>query len=535
MKTSLLCAVAPAALLAVFSTVRLDATSLYWDADGTTAGAGTTPSGTWGSDSFWNSDLTGAAGGSFTATTTSTDLLFFSAGPNTATGAYAVAASGTQSAQGITFQNKGAITLSGGTLQVGSGGITTVRTVTATNDRAAVTISANIALQANQTWTADTTLSGSFFTVSGNVTGTGNLTLTQNGNRAFTVSGNVNNTGTLSAAGFNAAGMVVSGNIGSNVTDVKATSAAVLTLSGTNTYSGNTLIGGSNVAAVVRAASDNALSLSTTVILSAGGTSGTASLNLGSGSGSFNVTAAGLSTTGTRLAFNTVTNGSTGTGTATLTINPDGAVAPADSTFAGIIQDGATAKMALTKAGSQMLTLNGANTYTGATRVTGGTLALGSAGAISANSALTVGAGATFDAQALASYAFSTATTTTIGVGATSAGQIKAVGATFTNASLGFDFGSATTLLSSYTVLVSTTETGHFAGVSATGDSISGSFIDAGSGIWTLNSELYTLTFSESAGTLTAIASSVPEPSTYAMLAGAAGLVLAMGSRRRRG
>ncbi|HEY9249635.1 MAG TPA: autotransporter-associated beta strand repeat-containing protein [Rariglobus sp.] len=535
MKTSLLRTVAPAALLAVFSAVRLDATSLYWDADGTTAGAGAVPSGTWGSDGFWNSDATGAAGGSFTSATTSADALYFSAGPNTATGAYAVTVSGTQAAQGITFQNKGAITLGGGTLEIGSGGITTVRTVTANNDRAAVTISSNIVLQANQTWTADTTLSGSFFTVSGNVTGTGNLTLTQNANRAFTVSGNLNHTGTLTSAGFNAGGMVVSGNIGSNVTDVKATSSAVLTLSGTNTYSGNTLIGGSNVAAVVRAGSDSALSASTTVILSAGGTSGTASLNLGNGAGSYNVTAAGLSTTGTRLAFNTVTNGSTGAGTATLTINPDGAAAPADSTFAGIIQDGATAKVALTKAGGHTFTLNGANTYTGATRVTGGTLALGASGSINAGSALTVGAGAIFDAQSLASYAFSTATTTTLGVGATSAGQIKAAEAVFSSASLAFDFGSATTLLSSYTVLISSTETGHFSGVSATGGSISGTFIDAGSGNWALNAGGYTLTFSESAGTLTAVASTIPEPSTYGLLAGAAGLLLVMGSRRRRG
>src|SRR5262245_61874034 len=35
----------------------------YWDANGTTAGAGSAPSGTWGSDSFWNTDSTGGAGG----------------------------------------------------------------------------------------------------------------------------------------------------------------------------------------------------------------------------------------------------------------------------------------------------------------------------------------------------------------------------------------------------------------------------------------------------------------------------------------
>lgn len=527
--------VAAAVLLAAFSTVRLQASLLYWDADGTTTGAGAAPAGTWGTDSFWNSDATGANGGSFTATTTSSDTLYFSAGPNSSTSAYTVTLNGTQAAQGITFQNKGAVTLSGGTLALGSGGFTAVSAVLAANDRASVTISSNISLQANQTWTSNTGASGSAVLVSGNVTGTGNLTLTQNTNRGFTVSGNVNHAGTLSSSGTNPAGITLSGNIGSNVTDVKVTSTAVLKLSGTNTYSGDTLIGGANFTTpLLRVANENALSASTTVILSTAGTSGSATLDLGDGANSYNVTVAGLATTGSNLALNKVTNGSTGTGMATITVNPDGKLTPADSAFGGIIQDGATAKVALTKAGGQTLTLNGANTYTGATRVTGGTLALGAAGSLSASSALTVGAGATFDAQAPASYAFSTATTTTLGVGATSAGQIKAAEAVFSSANLAFDFGSASTLLSSYTVLVSTSETGNFSSITATGTSISGTFVHAGSGNWTLTAGGYSMTFSEGAGTLTAIASAVPEPSTYAVLAGAAGLVLAWGARRRK-
>lgn len=525
------------ASLALFTdpVVRVTAASLYWDANGTTAEAGSVPSGTWGSDSFWNNDATGAAGGAFTATTTAADSLYFSAGPNSATGAYTVNVSGTQAAQGVTFNNKGEITVSGGTLAIGSGGITAPRTVLVSGDRAAVTISANVSLQANQTWLTDGTGSGTL-TVSGNTTGTGHLTLTQSANRAFTVSGNLNYTGSLTTSGGNAAGMTVSGNIGSTVTDVRVTSTAVLRLSGNNAYSGDTLIGGANFTnPVLRVGSDTALAASTAVILSTGGASASATLDLGDGANSFNAAVAGLSTTGSNLTLNKVTNTSTGTGTATLTINPDGKLAPADSTFSGIIQNGTTAKVALTKAGGQKLTLNGANTYTGATRVTGGTLALGAFGSISANSALTVGAGAVFDAQALSSYVFSTATTTTIGVGAASAGQIKAAAATFTNAGLGFDFGATTSLLSSYTVLINTGATGHFASVTATGTRISGSFIDGGAGNWTLNSGGYTLTFNEGSGALTAVLLSIPEPSTYAVLAGAAGLALAACVRRRRG
>lgn len=518
------------------SAVRVTATPLYWDANGTTAGAGATPTGTWGTDVFWNSDTTGGGAGSFTATTTSADTVYFSAGPNTSTTAYTVTVSGTQAAQGLQMQNLGAITLSGGTLNLGAGGIVIPRNVVGSNDQNAVAINSDISLQASQTWSSNMAVSGGTFRVTGNISGTGNLSLQQLSSRLIELSGGVNHVGAIISTGTNTAGVTISGNIGSNVTEVRVTTTAALKLSGTNTYSGNTLIGGANFTnPTLRVASNSALAASTNVIMSVGGTSASATLDLGDGANSYNATVAGLSTTGSNLTLAKVTNGSTGTGTATLTINPDGAAAPADSTFGGILQNGATAKLALTKAGGQTLTLNGANTYTGDTRVTGGTLALGASGSISANSAITVGAGATFDTQALASYTFSAATATTLGVGATSAGQIKAGEAIFNNANLAFDFGSATTLLSSYTVLVSSTETGHFGGVTATGTSISGTFIDGGSGNWTLDSGGYTLTFSESAGTLTAVASSIPEPSAYAALAGVAGLALAGCVRRRRG
>lgn len=187
----------------------------------------------------------------------------------------------------------------------------------------------------------------------------------------------------------------------------------------------------------------------------------------------------------------------------------------------------------ITKFGTGTLTFTAANTYTGATIINEGTLALGASGSIHANSAITVAAGAIFDASARTSYTFSTATTTTIGVGATSAGQIKAAAATFSSADLAFDFGAASTLLSSYAVLeVSGIETGNFDTVIATGTSISGSFVNAGSGNWTLTAGGYDLTFSESLGTLTAV-SSVPEPSTYAAIFGSVALVGAAIRRRR--
>jgi hypothetical protein len=65
----------------------------------------------------------------------------------------------------------------------------------------------------------------------------------------------------------------------------------------------------------------------------------------------------------------------------------------------------------------------------------------------------------------------------------------------------------------------------------AAGDSISGTFLEAGGGEWTLTTGVYTLTFSESLGTLTATA--IPEPSVFTAMAGLAGLAFAANRRRR--
>lgn len=90
---------------------------LYWDSNGNTAGAGATPTGTWGADSFWSTDATGnVATSGWVANSTAV----FSAGTD-ATGSYVVTVSGAQSIAGITFE-EGTVTLGGsGTLNVGTG------------------------------------------------------------------------------------------------------------------------------------------------------------------------------------------------------------------------------------------------------------------------------------------------------------------------------------------------------------------------------------------------------------------------------
>ena len=89
----------------------------YWDSNGTTAGAGATPNGTWGTDNFWNNDVAGGAG-TFTTTTTAADTVTFSAGGD-ATGAYAVSVNGAQAAGKVVFED-GSLTLSGGSLAISS-------------------------------------------------------------------------------------------------------------------------------------------------------------------------------------------------------------------------------------------------------------------------------------------------------------------------------------------------------------------------------------------------------------------------------
>ncbi|MDR6872155.1 autotransporter-associated beta strand protein [Bosea sp. BE125] len=66
------------------------------------------------------------------------------------------------------------------------------------------------------------------------------------------------------------------------------------------------------------------------------------------------------------------------------------------STFSGVIRDG-TGQTSLTKAGGDVLTLSGLNTYTGTTLVDAGTLRAGAAGSFAPNSAFTVATGATLD------------------------------------------------------------------------------------------------------------------------------------------
>ncbi|MEI8038655.1 MAG: hypothetical protein WCJ14_09715, partial [Verrucomicrobiota bacterium] len=169
------------------------ATPLYWDSNGTTAGAGTTPTGTWGTSNFWSTDSTGVAN-AFQTTTTASDDLQLVAGPAPGTSGssnFSVTVSGTQAANKITFLcPTGSPTLTGGTINLGAGGITVPRYYTGTTDNAnRPDIVSTLNLTADQTWTIDNLTNNSSLLIDGNITGTGNITeYTSQGNGAARLS-----------------------------------------------------------------------------------------------------------------------------------------------------------------------------------------------------------------------------------------------------------------------------------------------------------------------------------------------------------
>ena len=145
-----------------------------------------------------------------------------------------------------------------------------------------------------------------------------------------------------------------------------------VSLNAANTYSGGTVL--TNYA-ILRLGNANALG------------SGGVTLNQNSklNLNTFNVTVGALSGPG-----GIITDWNGAAGTTTLTVNQ-----ATNTTYSGVITNGATRVLALVKKGSGLLTLSGTNTYTGATAVSNGTLAV--SGALS-SSGVTVCTGSAFAA-----------------------------------------------------------------------------------------------------------------------------------------
>ncbi len=140
------------------------------------------------------------------------------------------------------------------------------------------------------------------------------------------------------------------------------------TLSGTNTYTGSTVVSGGTL----KLGAAGVISNSSALIVSSGAT-----FDLNSYS----------ETVGSIAGAGTINNVSAA-GTPTLTCGGDGT----STTFSGVISN-TTGTVALTKEGAGSLVLSGANTYTGTTTISAGTLQLGAAARISNSSHVVMNGG----------------------------------------------------------------------------------------------------------------------------------------------
>ena len=162
---------------------------------------------------------------------------------------------------------------------------------------------------------------------------------------------------------------------GKDITSVLKSGTGTWYLTGTtSTYSGATTIANGTLGI----GTINQLPPTASPVIGTAGTNNTAAFDLSSGAAaSYGQTFSGLSAIGTDLTKDFVVNNDTkSTDTATLTVNPDTATTPVDSTFGGIIKNGSAGKIALTKSGSHTFSLTGNSTYTGATTIAGGTLSI---------------------------------------------------------------------------------------------------------------------------------------------------------------
>ena len=369
-----------------------------------------------------------------------------------------------------------------------------------------------ITLGVDSSHTADVTIgnstgSTSTYNVQGGITGFGNVTVkTLSSGKTRFASASINNTGTLTNAGTGSGVAQIDAVVGANVTGVvQNSSTSQMNLTQANTYTGATTVtlGTLSVSSLANGGSASHIGASTNAASSLvlnGGTfqytgaavstdrlfslQSSSTINA-SGSGAVNFTNTGS------MGF----NGGTAAKTLTLTGTNTGA-----NTLAAVIGDN-TGATSITKSGAGTWVLSGANTYTGATTVAVGTLATGSTGTFGeGNVSVVSGAALTFGNNAsiadLSTLTFSKTTT---------AGSINL----------------------------------NFTGTETVGllfDSVSSTYLDGGT--YTA-SELNTLLASMGgnavfAGTGSLSFSAIPEPSTYAALAGVLALGAVITRRRSR-
>lgn len=202
------------------------------------------------------------------------------------------------------------------------------------------------------------------------VNGVGGGVILNSSGEVLTLAGTLTKNGrplTLAGGAFDITGVVAGANPGS---DLIVSGATVQLSNAANTYNGPTFV---HHGGTLKLGVETGIPAGSTVTLgeAAGNTAGTLDLN------GFGQTLIGLNSAGTGASV--VTN-QTGSGPGTLTITGAGV-------FGGVIQN----EVALTKSGSGVFELTGANTYTGATQANGGTLLV--SGSLSGTSAVSVSSG----------------------------------------------------------------------------------------------------------------------------------------------
>ena len=363
-----------AALL--LSVTSAEATTYYWDGDGTTSGFGTAGS-TWTAPTvdLWSTDLTGVTAPGASITTTTSDALFF--GTDTlGLAAGTITVSGTVSANSLTFGSaSGAILLSGGTITLDG----TTPTITVNN--AADSISSIIAGTAglSKDGGGTLTLTGTNTYTGGTSVEAGTLQLVNS------ASGDA-----IRGGGHNyvvASGATLEFNRTAGIENI-----STFNLSGAGTFKT------SGTAPIVQT------SLGSTVAMGSG-----ALFHVESGSYTFG--AAGIGDWSSNLSDMQVDSGATFDGAATPTVvnalNGSGTVLTGggitlgvdngSGTFSGVIGNSSFGSaFSITKAGSGTQTLSGANTYTGTTTLAAGTLQADVADVAATSGALGNGGDITF-------------------------------------------------------------------------------------------------------------------------------------------
>ena len=195
------------------------------------------------------------------------------------------------------------------------------------------------------------------FTVSGGVSGTGNLTLGADGAGGITLSGSAGNAGSITNSGSGAGTVTISGVIGPNATSLlQSSSTSPLLLTAANTFFGDTTVSAGTLVLNV----SGALKYSV-VNLNGGnlsfGTLNTASLAGLAGTGNLNLANTAGTTIGLTIGNSNASNGSN-------TLNP---------TYSGVLSGSSTG---VTKVGSDTQVFTNANTYAGTTLISAGTLQL---------------------------------------------------------------------------------------------------------------------------------------------------------------